>query len=161
MMRLLTGLTLSSEKNISGEDSAGAEDIGAVAYRCAQGVATLNRTESFKNISMRKISGATLLPEIVDKRKGVFPVTKIERTLTIALLIALPKLCPAADGQLKVKAVNKLQIARPNQTIELSAKDLAPLGNDLTKIHVKDARARKCSVRRWTQTLTRTTSRTS
>ncbi|MGD0650809.1 MAG: DUF4861 family protein [Verrucomicrobiia bacterium] len=66
-------------------------------------------------------------------------MTKIERTLTIALLIALPKLCSAADGQLKVKAANKLQFARPNQTIELSAKDLAPLGNDLTKIHVKDA----------------------
>jgi hypothetical protein len=39
-----------------------------------------------------------------------------------------------------VTAVNKLQIARPSQMIELSAKDLAALGEkDLTRIHVKDA----------------------
>ena len=39
-----------------------------------------------------------------------------------------------------VTAVNKLQIARPGQTIELSAKDLGALGEkDVTKIHVKDA----------------------
>jgi hypothetical protein len=39
-----------------------------------------------------------------------------------------------------VRAVNKLQIARPGQTIELSAKDLAILGEkDLGKIHIKDA----------------------
>jgi hypothetical protein len=39
-----------------------------------------------------------------------------------------------------VTAVNKLQIARPDQTIELSAKDLAALGEkDLARIHVKDA----------------------
>jgi hypothetical protein len=39
-----------------------------------------------------------------------------------------------------VTAVNKLQIARPGQTIELSAKDLAALGQkDLARIHVKDA----------------------
>lgn len=39
-----------------------------------------------------------------------------------------------------VTAVNKLQIARPSQTIELSAKDLAVLGEkDLARIHVKNA----------------------
>jgi hypothetical protein len=39
-----------------------------------------------------------------------------------------------------VTAVNEIQITRPGQTIELSAADLAPLGEkDLTKIHVKDA----------------------
>ena len=39
-----------------------------------------------------------------------------------------------------VTAVNKLQITRRNQTFELSAKDLAVLGEkDLAKIHVKDA----------------------
>jgi hypothetical protein len=49
-------------------------------------------------------------------------------------------LCLAASGQLTVKAVNKLQLARPRQTIELSASDLAPLGEtNLQKIHVKDA----------------------
>jgi hypothetical protein len=64
---------------------------------------------------------------------------KTQSALIIALLATLPILCLAADAQLKVKAVNKLQIARANQTIELSAKDLAPLGEDLTKLHVKDA----------------------
>jgi hypothetical protein len=43
-------------------------------------------------------------------------------------------------GRGTVTAVNKLQIDRPGQTIELSAKDLAILGEkDLTRIHVKDA----------------------
>jgi hypothetical protein len=58
----------------------------------------------------------------------------------LALVFALPSVCSAAAGQLTVRAVNRLQIARPRQTIELSAKDLAPLGEkDLTKIHVKDS----------------------
>lgn len=61
------------------------------------------------------------------------------RILAIGLLVALPTLGSAAATQLTVKAVNKLPIARPSQTIELSAKDLAPLGQkDLLKIHVKD-----------------------
>ena len=43
-------------------------------------------------------------------------------------------------GQGTVTAVNLLQIARPDQTIELWAKDLAALGEkDLARIHVKDA----------------------
>ncbi|MBC8096317.1 MAG: DUF4861 family protein [Akkermansiaceae bacterium] len=58
--------------------------------------------------------------------------------LPLALFISLPGLCFAAD-QLTVKAVNKLQIARASQTIELSGKDLAPLTQDLGRIHVKDA----------------------
>ena len=62
-----------------------------------------------------------------------------ERTLIVATLVALPSLCWAAGNALTVKAVNTLSFARPNQTIELSAKDLAPLGDDLMKIHVKDA----------------------
>ncbi len=58
----------------------------------------------------------------------------------LALTFALPALCSAVVNQVTVKAVNRLQIARPSQTIELSATDLAPLGeNDLTKIHVKDS----------------------
>jgi hypothetical protein len=57
----------------------------------------------------------------------------------LALVFALPASCFAA-GQVTIKAVNRLQIARPAQTIELAAKDLAPLGEkDLTKIHVHDA----------------------
>jgi hypothetical protein len=39
-----------------------------------------------------------------------------------------------------IKAVNKLSLARPSQTIEIMAKDLTPLGEkDLNKIHVWDA----------------------
>lgn len=59
--------------------------------------------------------------------------------LSLALLAGLPTLVPAAD-QLTVTAVNKLRIARPSQTIELSARELTPLGeSDLQKIHVRDA----------------------
>src|SRR5438477_8777089 len=62
----------------------------------------------------------------------------------LALVFALPAVCSAAAGQLAVKASNRLRIARPRQTIELSAKDLAPLGEkDLTKIHVKDSSGRE------------------
>ena len=62
------------------------------------------------------------------------------RILTLVLLATLSASCLAASGPLTVKAVNKLSFSRPSQTIELAAKDLAPLGEkDLTKIHVKDA----------------------
>ena len=57
----------------------------------------------------------------------------------LALLAALPSLCVAA-GALTVEATNKLPIARSNETIELAASALAPLGeSDLSKIHVRDA----------------------
>src|SRR5438046_913225 len=57
----------------------------------------------------------------------------------LALTLALPTLC-FAGTQLTVKAVNRLPIARPNQTLEIAAKDLAPLGEkDLNKIHVADS----------------------
>jgi Domain of unknown function (DUF4861) len=60
------------------------------------------------------------------------------KILSLSLLAALPAFCFGAD-QLTIKAVNKLQIARPSQTIEISAQDLAPLGeSNLEKIHVKD-----------------------
>ncbi len=43
-----------------------------------------------------------------------------------------------------VTAANRTQIARPNQTLELSAGDLAVLGEkDLTKIHVRDEAGRE------------------
>jgi hypothetical protein len=61
-----------------------------------------------------------------------------KKFLPLLLVASLPTLCPAAE-QLIVKATNKLQIPRANQTIELSAKDLAPLGaKSLDLIHVKD-----------------------
>src|SRR4051794_12013101 len=66
-------------------------------------------------------------------------MTKIERVLTLALIAALPASGFAAT-QLTVKAVNKLPLARASQTIELTAKDLAPLGDKvISKLHVKDA----------------------
>ena len=67
-------------------------------------------------------------------------MTRSGRILTISLLVVLPMFCQAADNQLTVKAINKLQLARPSQTIELSGQQLASLGEkDLHKIHVKDA----------------------
>jgi hypothetical protein len=45
-----------------------------------------------------------------------------------------------AQSRITVTAVNKLQLARPGDTIELSAADLAPLGEkDLMKLHVFDS----------------------
>lgn len=65
---------------------------------------------------------------------------RIEVILAITLLAALPAFCQAATNELTVKAVNKLGLPRFSQTIELSAEQLAPLGEkDLRKIHVKDA----------------------
>lgn len=57
----------------------------------------------------------------------------------IVLTLALPASC-FAGSQLTVKAVNKLSIARPSQTIELQGKDLASLDEkDLEKLHVVDS----------------------
>ena len=64
----------------------------------------------------------------------------MKKILIPALLVILPSLGVMAAGQLTVTAVNKLPIARASQTIELTAAQLAPLGEaDLEKIHVKDA----------------------
>lgn len=61
------------------------------------------------------------------------------QALSLSLLAALPTFGLAAP-QLTVTAVNPLPLARASQTIELSAKDLAPLGEaSLERIHVKDA----------------------
>jgi hypothetical protein len=60
--------------------------------------------------------------------------------LSLAFFTGFTSLVLAASDQITIKAVNKLSFARPSQTIELSAKDLAPLGNlDLKKIHIKDS----------------------
>lgn len=62
--------------------------------------------------------------------------------LTLLALIALstPLYSFSAQTQLTVTAVNRLKIPRQNETIELTAKDLAPLGEtDLMKIHVRDS----------------------
>src|SRR5258705_7731288 len=61
----------------------------------------------------------------------------------VALTLLLPTLCHAGT-QITVKAMNKLPSARLSQTIELTVKDLAPIGeNDLEKIHVRDSSGRE------------------
>jgi len=50
----------------------------------------------------------------------------------------------SSQTQLTVTAVNKLKIARENETIELTAPALAPLGEkDLMKLHVRDSAGRE------------------
>lgn len=69
-----------------------------------------------------------------------FPSTMktIHKILAAVSFTALPALCHAAP--LTVTTVNPSAFARASQTIEMSAKQLAPLGEaDLTKIHVQDA----------------------
>jgi hypothetical protein len=67
-------------------------------------------------------------------------MNKTWKRLAPVFVAGIPSFVLAASSQLTVKVVNKLNFARPNQTIELSAKDLAPLGeSDLRKIHVKDS----------------------
>ena len=64
----------------------------------------------------------------------------VRRMIILGFVAVMPTLCGAATKQLAVKAVNKLQIARPNQTIELFTRDIALLGEkDLERIHIKDA----------------------
>lgn len=61
------------------------------------------------------------------------------KLLPALLILSLPVFSHAAD-QVIVKATNKLQIPRESQTIEISGKDLAPLGaKGLNMIHVKDS----------------------
>lgn len=60
------------------------------------------------------------------------------KLLPALLIVSLPTFSRAAD-QVIVKATNKLQIPRASQTIEVSGKDLEPLGaKGLNMIHVKD-----------------------
>jgi hypothetical protein len=59
--------------------------------------------------------------------------------LIVFLLLALHP-TPSLQTELTVTAVNKLNLARQNETIELSLKDLAPLAEkDLNKLHVRDS----------------------
>src|SRR3989442_14760622 len=66
----------------------------------------------------------------------------LQQAFRISLLLTLSVLTTwcSAQTQLTVKAVNKLAITRTSQTIELAAKDLAPLSEkDLNKIQVRDS----------------------
>jgi hypothetical protein len=48
---------------------------------------------------------------------------------------------PASQTELTVTTVNKLNLARQNETVELTAKDLATLAEkDLNKLHVRDSK---------------------
>jgi len=56
------------------------------------------------------------------------------------LHLGTTRVLATAQTQLSVTAVNRLKIARPSETIELSAKDLASLPErDLSKLHVLDS----------------------
>jgi hypothetical protein len=70
--------------------------------------------------------------------------------MKLSLLLVLVLIAPfvtdrfqapaASQNQLTVTTVNKLKVPRQNETIELSAADLAPLGEkDLMKLHVRDS----------------------
>jgi hypothetical protein len=60
--------------------------------------------------------------------------------LLIVYLLAAAYVSPAVQTELTVTAVNELNIARQNETIELTLKDLAPLAEkDLNKLHVRDS----------------------
>src|SRR5690349_20925108 len=66
-------------------------------------------------------------------------------TTFLALAMVLPSLGNSA--QLTVTAANKLPFARASQTIELTAKQLEPLGaKDLAAIHVKDSSGKELAV---------------
>jgi hypothetical protein len=56
------------------------------------------------------------------------------------ILLSVPFYSFSPQNQLTVTAVNRLKLPRQNETIELTGKDLAPLGEkDLLKIHVRDS----------------------
>ena len=61
--------------------------------------------------------------------------------LSFVLLLAIfVPAVNASQNQLTITAVNKLKIARPSETIELTAQALSPLSEkDLTKLHVRDS----------------------
>lgn len=63
----------------------------------------------------------------------------MRKFLFAVAVVALPFLSSAADS-LTLHAANKLSVARPNQTVEVTAQQLEGLGEkDLNKVHVKDA----------------------
>ncbi len=69
-----------------------------------------------------------------------------QRVFLQALLLTLPATVFAA-GALTVTTINPLPLARSSQTIELSAKQLEPLGaKDLHTVHVKDSAGKELLV---------------
>jgi hypothetical protein len=68
-------------------------------------------------------------------------IMKTNKLFYFALLLAvIPSSVFAATSQLVVTGLNKLSFAQTNQTIELTAAQLMPVGEkNLAKIHVRDA----------------------
>jgi hypothetical protein len=65
---------------------------------------------------------------------------KISGSFGMACLLAVVPAALAAPSQLAITAANKLAITRASQTLELTAAQLAAVGEkDLTKVHVRDA----------------------
>jgi uncharacterized protein DUF4861 len=73
--------------------------------------------------------------------KFIFVLFALVSLCTLQDFIPGLALVPAlAQTQLTVSAVNKLKLARPGETIELTAQDLVPLSEkDLNKLHVFDS----------------------
>jgi len=70
----------------------------------------------------------------------MIPLLKLKGIPVATALLLLPTLSTATARELTVRAENRSELSRPNQTIELSSVDLAPLGEgDLGVIHVTDA----------------------
>jgi hypothetical protein len=68
------------------------------------------------------------------------PMKRVLTVLSLLFIAGMPVLNTAPPVRITVKAVNRLPIERKSQTIELSIKDLVPLGEkDLAKIHVQNA----------------------
>src|SRR5438309_8630620 len=85
----------------------------------------------------RTLTTATQRSHREPQRRILLQTSRICLLLLTSLVLSV--WC-SAQTQLTVKAINKLPIARSSQTIELSAKDLAALGEkDLNKIHVRDS----------------------
>ena len=67
------------------------------------------------------------------------------RSIVVASLVGAPAL--ARGAELTVTAVNKLNLTRTSQTIELTAKQLEPLGaKELNSVHVKDSAGKELIV---------------
>ena len=65
---------------------------------------------------------------------------KIGLLIVFVLTTPLVAAAQVPQTELTVTAVNKLNVARQNETIELTIRDLAPLAEkDLTKLHVRDS----------------------
>jgi hypothetical protein len=66
-------------------------------------------------------------------------MNKAKALLAVSLSLLIPVISSGVPNAITVQAINKLPFARINQTIELSLKDLAPLGEkDLSKVRVYD-----------------------